>query len=466
MSYRSPEANRIHPSMARIRQSPFPAPRKRSAEAIEFVADIAMIQKVFAIVATGIVEQSLQPGSIENILDQYWEAMGFTSMNLKPHGAAVVKAHLINFACESTKEFYETLPRLRDDWLPTGFTPDNLIDKCGVKFNNQLAKGVENGTPHWLAIKAFVGQGLNTLQTLCGRIRADKQEERIDKLEREFEEVKDLLSIADKKKGPTAMDVAQDAEAETAASASSEASPATPSMIQSSTAGWVRQATKTNQDSIVTSPTCAVLCDGNGECGHLVSRYVATKLCAALSGSPLVSLDEMNQLLKEVDAALLAEAGERANHSGTTVSIILLDQESIGVYWIGDSQILYQTEAGAYHKTGKHSLQCETERALVQAQGGRLIGDGSRLLGDGFNTNLSRSMGNFSFKGIGKTASMAKLTRKGTKRIWVASDGIWDGQTDYEVVTKSAQAVTEDAVANGKKEGYADDASIVVITLT
>ena len=213
-----------------------------------------------------------------------------------------------------------------------------------------------------------------------------------------------------------------------------------------------------NQDdySVILDPSFSLFSvfDGHGTDGHEISDYVKSDLPNALASQPGLSTNPMATLSASFEAAngRLIEhcsvAGVDCELSGTTATVVLLQERTLSIAHVGDSRAVLGVRSQTRHTvqalTRDHKPETIQERTRIQNSGGEV----KRLPGDVAyrvfvknqeepGLSVSRALGDTVAGSVGVVAtpevSQLKLDESAEYLI-LCSDGVWEFISNQEVL--------------------------------
>ncbi len=236
------------------------------------------------------------------------------------------------------------------------------------------------------------------------------------------------------------------------------------------------------------------VCDGHGEDGHLVSKYVSKKLTNYITS---LSNDEILSSFEKINSEIYSNSDINSNMSGTTVVSVIITPDRLISINLGDSRLsLFKYDNGIYYSKNlsrEHKPRELDEKNRIISNGGRI----QKCFDE--NTNkyfgpervwlkskeepglaMTRSLGDKIAHQIGVISEpeIKKFYYDGTEKfIIIASDGLWEYinsdqciniikkfYEDERDVKDVALELTKEAFKRWKrKETVIDDITVIVI---
>ena len=250
---------------------------------------------------------------------------------------------------------------------------------------------------------------------------------------------------------------------------------------------------------------CAMVCDGHGANGHLISRYITMNLPGKLNQMQADSHRDPEDVLKEafisevinVHCEVINKREMNAEYSGSTLVAAVIRGNSLLCANLGDSRaVLIYTDRGQWYPkqlTTDHKPDSSSERERIEANYGRIEAikgpDGEPqgparvwLLGEEApGLAMSRSIGDTVAHSVGVSEIPEISTHcllPEDKAIVLASDGLWDAvsnETATEVVSRHflkgtmgicGQELVRLAEQQWRRKGESvDDITVAVVVL-
>ena len=214
----------------------------------------------------------------------------------------------------------------------------------------------------------------------------------------------------------------------------------------------------------------------DGHNGKYVSEYLNKNfdkiLYSNLEKNNYLIEKSINDTFKEINTKL--ENLENTKTTGSTATIILIDNNILYCVNIGDSQCYYITKDNIYQLTYLHNCNNKKEIERIKKSNGMIFQN--RVFG---SLSLTKSFGDTDFKNYGVNAipniTKEVLMDNYSKYIILGSDGIWDVinqnhlknilDVNTENSNFNSKNFCEKIVHNAIKLGSQDNISCVVIKL-
>ena len=173
--------------------------------------------------------------------------------------------------------------------------------------------------------------------------------------------------------------------------------------------------------------------DGHG--GKEVAEYLKNNYENILRKNILQSNykieESLNNSFLEIDSELNKNR-EKYKLTGSTATIILIDNNLIYCANVGDSSCFYISNDKIIRMTKEHNVKNEKEVERIKEKGGLIF------KGKVFGTlSLTRAIGDFDLKDNGvianPTISKHEISKNNSKFVVLASDGIWDAVSKMEL---------------------------------
>lgn len=199
----------------------------------------------------------------------------------------------------------------------------------------------------------------------------------------------------------------------------------------------------------------SAVCDGHREDGAFVARAAARAIGDSLfrTARAARTMTPEGRLRRAIaDAVERVKGDPRADVSGTTASIALVDDGRVHLANVGDSSVFLNATA----LTEDHILDSNVEKEHVKPTEEELMF--GRLTERGVRASLAvtRAIGDQNFTRASSEPHIASVAVKPGDILIVASDGVWDAHYGYkasDVVTQVAGLVNE----SGGGAGIADN---------
>ena len=238
------------------------------------------------------------------------------------------------------------------------------------------------------------------------------------------------------------------------------------------------------------------ICDGHGEKGELISKFVSNKLPEYIQD---LNSDNIKNNFKKINNEIYNNKNIESNMSGTTVSSIILTPEKILSINVGDSRAsLFKYENGLYscqNLTRDHKPTEPDESRRIEFSNGRIKKcydeDLKKYIGpervwlktkDEPGLAMSRSLGDKIAHTVGviEEPELKNFEYNGNEKfIVIASDGIWeylDGNDCIKIIKpcyeenfdpeNAALLLVKEAFRKWKRKEVAiDDITVIVIFL-
>ena len=210
--------------------------------------------------------------------------------------------------------------------------------------------------------------------------------------------------------------------------------------------------------------------DGHG--GKIVSEYLYNNfdkiLQSNIEKNNFIIEKSLNDSFKEVNENL--EKIPNTKITGSTATVILIDNNILYCANVGDSQCYYISKDKITKLTDLHNCNNKDEVERVKKNKGMIFGN--RVFG---SLSLTRSIGDLDFKVYGVTA-IPKIVKEVlsdfySKYIILGSDGVWDviNENDLIDIEKNTNGVCKDfcekIVNFAIQKGSKDNVSCIVIKI-
>ncbi len=210
--------------------------------------------------------------------------------------------------------------------------------------------------------------------------------------------------------------------------------------------------------------------DGHG--GKIVSEYLYNNfdkiLQSNIEKNNFIIEKSLNDSFKEVNENL--EKIPNTKITGSTATVILIDNNILYCANVGDSQCYYISKDKITKLTDLHNCNNKDEVERVKKNKGMIFGN--RVFG---SLSLTRSIGDLDFKVYGVTA-IPKIVKEVlsdfySKYIILGSDGVWDviNENDLIGIEKNTNGVCKDfcekIVNFAIQKGSKDNVSCIVIKI-
>ena len=271
---------------------------------------------------------------------------------------------------------------------------------------------------------------------------------------------------------------------------------------------------KENQDSYVVRKglvnevdiLLVMVCDGHGDFGHFISRYITQHLPGKLTSLQVNPHRDLDDSLKEVVTAevenihweVVNSKEFTAEYSGSTLVATIIRGNSVLCANVGDSRaVLIYTDRGHWYSkqlTSDHKPDSEHERERIESSFGRVEAMKGRngesmgparvwlLSGEVPGLAMSRSIGDTVAHSVGvseRPEMSVHCLLPEDKAIVVASDGLWDAVSNEAVTEVVSQNYMKGTMAACGKElmklaeqqwrnkgESVDDITVAVVALT
>ena len=229
-------------------------------------------------------------------------------------------------------------------------------------------------------------------------------------------------------------------------------------IVNISESGYTQdQEKKTNQDNyfgIVSDDKERYfigVCDGHGQKGHVVSKYVVNYIennSSILFKEHTNIHNEIKFLMENTQQSLIQNKTNIIKQSGTTLTSALILKDKMYLVNVGDSKTMLVYNNKNTISTSLHSLENEDERKFIdlsKAEVSRLKDESGEETGPlrlfqkgkpGPGLMMSRSLGDSIGHDLGMSVEpeVIEIKCKGNEKyLIIASDGLWDKVNDNDV---------------------------------
>lgn len=240
------------------------------------------------------------------------------------------------------------------------------------------------------------------------------------------------------------------------------------------------------------------VCDGHGQKGHVVSKYVVNYIennSSTLFKEQTDITNEMNSLMENTQQSLIQNKTNIIKQSGTTLTSALILKDKMYLVNVGDSKTMLVYNDKRTISTSLHSLENEEERKFIdlsKAEVSRLKDESGEETGPlrlfqkgkpGPGLMMSRSLGDSIGHDLGMSVEpeVIEIKCKGNEKyLIIASDGLWDKVQDNDVceivdkyyesiddnidLNECCQELLEIAENNWRaEEDVVDDITIIIV---
>ena len=193
------------------------------------------------------------------------------------------------------------------------------------------------------------------------------------------------------------------------------------------------------------------VCDGHGQKGHVVSKYVVNYIednSTALFNEQTDITNEIKSLMENTQQSLIQNKTNIIKQSGTTLTSALILKDKMYLVNVGDSKTMLVYNDNRTISTSLHSLENEEERKFIdqsKAEVSRLKDESGEETGPlrlfqkgkpGPGLMMSRSLGDSIGHDLGMSVEpeVIEIKCKGNEKyLIIASDGLWDKVQDNDV---------------------------------
>ena len=211
------------------------------------------------------------------------------------------------------------------------------------------------------------------------------------------------------------------------------------------------------------------VCDGHGQKGHVVSKYVVNYIennSSTLFKEQTDITNEMNSLMENTQQSLIQNKTNIIKQSGTTLTSALILKDKMYLVNVGDSKTMLVYNDKRTISTSLHSLENEEERKFIdlsKAEVSRLKDESGEETGPlrlfqkgkpGPGLMMSRSLGDSIGHDLGMSVEpeVIEIKCKGNEKyLIIASDGLWDKVQDddvCEIVDKYYESIDDNIDLN------------------
>jgi serine/threonine protein phosphatase PrpC len=217
--------------------------------------------------------------------------------------------------------------------------------------------------------------------------------------------------------------------------------------------GLVREG---NEDSGLVSPNLVAVADGMG--GHAGGEVASTIAIKALSSKD-IDVDALLTISKEIDLTILDRSSAQPELAGmgTTLTALLLTQDSVGLFHIGDSR--------CYAFTGGKLNQLSNDHTVMQ----ELIDQG-RITPEEAVSHPQRSLLTHALMGDSSFQPVVQLHPiKLGDQFLLCSDGLTSVLSDFEIAKilkkYTGQELVKNLVAETKAKGAPDNVTVLWVEI-
>lgn len=193
------------------------------------------------------------------------------------------------------------------------------------------------------------------------------------------------------------------------------------------------------------------VCDGHGQKGHVVSKYVVNYIednSTALFNEQTDITNEIKSLMENTQQSLIQNKTNIIKQSGTTLTSALILKDKMYLVNVGDSKTMLVYNDKRTISTSLHSLENEEERKFIdlsKAEVSRLKDESGEETGPlrlfqkgkpGPGLMMSRSLGDSIGHDLGMSVEpeVIEIKCKGNEKyLIIASDGLWDKVQDNDI---------------------------------
>lgn len=238
-------------------------------------------------------------------------------------------------------------------------------------------------------------------------------------------------------------------------------------------------------DSFTGDPNLGLFLIADGHGGEKVAKYVKDRLPDILkaeisyAGSKAISNMEkiIEYVFKKIDEEILKN--QSWIDQGSTACVVLTvkhkdiisgDKMSIYCANVGDTRCVLSDRNRVLRLSYDHKANDKKEATRIRNSGAKVFN--GRVFGQ---LALSRSFGDMYYKKWGVSSmpyiSVTKATPSNNPFLVIASDGIWDTITDFDIIDiinsskESITNITQMIVSESMKRGSSDNISCLVIKL-
>ena len=211
------------------------------------------------------------------------------------------------------------------------------------------------------------------------------------------------------------------------------------------------------------------VCDGHGQKGHVVSKYVVNYIednSTALFNEQTDITNEIKSLMENTQQSLIQNKTNIIKQSGTTLTSALILKDKMYLVNVGDSKTMLVYNDKRTISTSLHSLENEEERKFIdlsKAEVSRLKDESGEETGPlrlfqkgkpGPGLMMSRSLGDSIGHDLGMSVEpeVIEIKCKGNEKyLIIASDGLWDKVQDddvCEIVDKYYESIDDNVDLN------------------
>ncbi len=207
--------------------------------------------------------------------------------------------------------------------------------------------------------------------------------------------------------------------------------------------------------------------DGHGgaDASAIAAQDIPKRFLEALAGgSPIEQafISAYSQIAQEI---------KKVTRSGTTAATLYLEGGQLHYAHVGDSRIVLAAQEMAVPLTRDHKVTDDTERAQLQARGGKFW-ESYVVLPSGMGLAVSRALGDRDFERL-VTPEPEVGTRPLTPQdrlLIIGCDGLWDVLKNQQAVDialsyPNAQAAADALVRAALVAGTGDNLTVVVLLL-
>lgn len=461
--------------------SPASAGRKRSAAELLDLVDAQELNKLFKDFAVSLAKIPEESADAAALIEARWNKLGLDAAaggSLRPAGRRNVMAHLLHVAFEGDSAWLE---RVIISEAHFGCNATQLMKDAARRASREsMVKGLQNGTPHFAAMKAIdrCRAATVTVPTLVDRMQMTMLQQKVEKIEQKVDQKATMAPAAPQPETEGELQV-PDGMADVRPGEQLPFPRIQASSCPGRTSGLDKASSQDAVEHRSGGGGCVLaVADGHGEGGEAVAKALALTAAERVARHHVLSDEDWAKLFADLQQSVSHEIG------GSTLSVVHVAREFVSLAWVGDTQMLVLLRDGAWQLTPKHVLSEPGELQIVQANGGRVVDvhkklpDQSdvvvrRLLGGGGDRltglTVSRSLGDKDYPALHRAPTTWRFRRADVAAVWAATDGLWDvaGTCVQEVVsTLSAEKLVMMARASWLHQTggvAADDITVATI---